>query len=153
MKDVYIHEMADVQSECIGEGTRIWQYVVILKGAVIGRNCNICSHVFIENKVRIGDGVTIKSGVQVWDGVCLEDGVFVGPNVTFTNDKYPKSGNSFFDCLGVYVEKGASIGGGAVLLPGIRIGSGAVVGAGAVVTRDVEPGAIVIGNPARQLEK
>jgi len=88
---MYIHPNSDVQTKQVGEGTRIWQYVVVLPGAVIGRDGNICSHCFIENKVVVGDRVTVKCGVQLWDGVTLEDDVFVGPNVTFTNDLEPRS--------------------------------------------------------------
>ena len=122
-----IHPSSDVQSEQIGEGTRIWQYVVILPGAVIGRDGNICSHCFIENKVVVGDLVTVKCGVQLWDGVTLEDDVFVGPNATFTNDRYPRSRNSGFDMLKTLVRKGASIGANATILPGITIGAGCLI--------------------------
>ncbi|MEY3852026.1 MAG: dTDP-3-amino-3,6-dideoxy-D-galactose N-acetyltransferase and dTDP-6-deoxy-D-hex-4-ulose isomerase [Verrucomicrobiota bacterium] len=146
-----IHPSSDVQSKQIGEGTRIWQYVVILPGAVIGRDGNICSHCFIENKVVVGDRVTVKCGVQLWDGVTLEDDVFVGPNATFTNDRYPRSRNSGFDMLKTLVRKGASIGANATILPGITIGAGATVGAGAVVTKDVPDGVTVVGNPARPI--
>ena len=85
------HKTALVESTSIGKGTRVWAFVNILPGAVIGSDCNICDHVFIENDVIIGDRVTIKSGVQLWDGVRLEDDVFIGPNATFTNDKFPRS--------------------------------------------------------------
>jgi acetyltransferase-like isoleucine patch superfamily enzyme len=137
-----------VQSKQIGEGTRVWQYVVILPGAVIGRDCNICSHCFIENKVVVGDRVTVKCGVQLWDGVTLEDDVFVGPNATFTNDLQPRSRNSAAKLLPTLVKKGASIGANATILPGLTIGEGAMVGAGAVVTKDVPPAVTVLGNPA-----
>lgn len=133
----------------VGSRTRVWQFVVILPGAVIGDDCNICSHCFVENDVMVGDRVTVKSGVQLWDGVRLEDDVFVGPNVTFTNDRMPRSrvrANAFAQTV---VRRGASIGGGATILPGIEIGERAMVGAGAVVTRDVPERAIVAGNPAR----
>ena len=148
MNNPYIHSLADVQSINVGADTRIWQFAVVLPGAQIGRHCNICSHCFIENDVVIGDRVTVKSGVQLWDGLRVADDVFIGPNVTFTNDKYPKSRNSNFSLASTYIEAGASIGGGATLLPGVRIGAGAIVGAGAVVTKDVPAGATVVGNPA-----
>lgn len=144
-----IHPSSDVQTKAIGEGTRVWQYVVVLPGARIGRDCNICSHCLIENDVVLGDRVTVKSGVQLWDGLRVEDDVFIGPNVTFTNDRHPSSGNRDFRCESTVLEKGCSIGAGAVLLPGVTIGEGALVGAGAVVTHDVSAGTIVVGNPAR----
>lgn len=144
-----IHETADVKSRNIGEGTRIWQFVVILSSAKIGRNVNICSHCLIENDVVIGDRVTIKSGVQLWDGIRVYDDVFIGPNVTFTNDKFPRSKIYPEKFLETRIESGASIGGGAIILPGVTIGTGAMVGAGAVVTKSVPPYAIVTGSPAR----
>jgi len=144
-----IHPSSDVQSKQIGEGTRVWQYVVILSGAVIGRDGNICSHCFIENQVVVGDRVTVKCGVQLWDGVTLEDDVFVGPNATFTNDREPRSRNAGATLLPTLVKKGASIGANATILPGLTIGEGAMVGAGAVVTKDVPPRTLVVGNPAR----
>jgi UDP-2-acetamido-3-amino-2,3-dideoxy-glucuronate N-acetyltransferase len=149
MKNPIIHKLADVHSSNIGIGTRIWQYVIILAAARIGRDCNICSHCLIENDVVIGDRVTIKSGVQLWDGIRIGNDVYVGPNVTFCNDKYPKSRNSEFSRLQTWVGHGASIGGGATILPGVRIGANSMVGAGAVVTKEVPIGAIVVGNPAR----
>lgn len=149
----FIHSLADVQSRSIGSGTRVWQFVVILAGAKIGQDCNICAHSLIEADVIVGDRVTIKSGVQLWDGLRVGDDVFIGPNVTFTNDKYPKSRNGDFVRSMTWIEDGASLGGGATVLPGIRIGAGAIVGAGAVVTRDVPAGATVIGNPAKILKK
>ena len=146
---MFIHPSADVQSKQIGEGTRIWQFVVVLPGAVIGRDGNICSHCFIENKVVVGDRVTVKCGVQLWDGVTLEDDVFVGPNATFTNDLAPRSRNAAAQLLPTLVKKGASIGANATILPGLTIGEGAMVGAGAVVTKDVPSRTLVVGNPAR----
>lgn len=148
-RNFMIHSTADVQTKSIGDGTRIWQYVVVLGGAVIGSETNICSHCFVENDVIVGDRVTIKSGVQLWDGVRLEDDVFVGPNVTFTNDKYPRSKHYPESFSTLVVKAGASIGGGAVVMPGITIGSRAMVGAGAVVTKDVPDGMLVLGNPAK----
>lgn len=145
----YVHETTDLKSESIGAGTRVWQYVVILPGATIGKDGNICSHCLIESDVVIGDRVTIKSGAQLWDGLRVGDDVFIGPNVTFTNDKFPRSRIHPEKFPETRIESGASIGGGAVILPGIVIGAGAMVGAGAVVTRSVPPHAIVSGNPAR----
>jgi len=144
-----IHATADVKSNSIGPRTTIWQYVVVLSGAKIGSDVNICSHCLIENHVTVGNRTTIKSGVQLWDGLHIGDDVFVGPNATFTNDKFPRSKVRPENFLKTRIENGASIGGGAVILPGIVIGLGAMVGAGAVVTKSVPPYAIVIGNPAR----
>lgn len=148
---VFIHPSALVDATIIGSGTRIWQFVVVLSGAQIGSDTNICSHVFVENDVRVGSRVTIKAGVQLWDGLRIEDDVFVGPNVTFTNDRHPRSGNRDFTLEPTILRKGCSIGAGACILPGIEIGEEATVGAGAVVTRNVAPGTTVVGNPARLL--
>lgn len=144
-----IDKSAQVFTENIGERTNIWQFVVILKQAQIGSDCNICSHVLIENDVVIGNRVTIKSGVQIWDGVTLEDDVFVGPNASFSNDKFPRSKKHQKEVLRTVIRKGASISSGAVLLPGIEVGENAMIGAGAVVTSNVPPNAIVKGNPGR----
>ena len=146
----YIHPSSDVQSNDIGEGTRVWQYVVILPGAKIGKNCNICSHCFIENDVEIGDNVTVKPMVAICDGVTIEDGVFIGPHVSFTNDRHPKSGNRGFKLERTTVKKGASIGAGSMVMAGITVGEGAMSAAGSVVTRDVRPGVTVFGCPARE---
>ncbi|NNE04389.1 MAG: isomerase [Xanthomonadales bacterium] len=147
---IFVHKDGLVeQGATLGVNTRVWAFSHVLPGAVIGDDCNICDHVFIENDVRIGDRVTVKSGVQLWDGVRLEDDVFVGPNVTFTNDKFPRSKNYPAKFSETVVRKGASIGANATLLPGIDIGTGAMVGAGAVVTSDVPAHAIVTGNPAK----
>lgn len=144
-----IHPLSDVQTARIGGNTRIWQFVVILPNARIGADCNVCSHVLIENDVIIGDRVTVKSGVQLWDGLRVEDDVFIGPNVTFTNDPFPRSKQYPPAFAITTVKAGASIGGGATILPGITIGRGAMVGAGAVVTKSVPDYALVVGNPAR----
>ncbi|RLL49704.1 N-acetyltransferase [Mariprofundus sp. EBB-1] len=143
------HSLADVQAKEIGDNSRVWQFVVILPNARIGKDCNICSHCLIENDVVIGDRVTVKSGVQLWDGIRVGNDVFIGPNVTFTNDKYPKSGNVDFRLYNAWVEDGASIGGGATILPDIRIGESAIIGAGAVVTKSVPAYGKVVGNPAK----
>ncbi len=147
--DVFIHPLADVQSSAIGAGTRVWQFAVIVKGARIGRDCNICAHTFVEGGVVVGDDVTLKCGVYLWDGIELGDQVFVGPNATFTNDAFPRSRQHPAEYARTIVEKGASIGANATLLPGIRIGENAVIGAGAVVIADVPARAVVVGNPAR----
>ena len=148
-----IHPTSDVQSTNIGENTNIWQFCVVLPKAKIGRNCNICAQVLIENDVVIGDNVTIKSGVQVWDGITIEDDVFVGPNATFTNDLFPRSKNPDWQLKRTLVKKGASIGANATILAGITIGENAMIGAGSVVTKDVPANAVVYGNPARQIRE
>ncbi|MEZ9596454.1 acyltransferase [Shewanella sp. 10N.261.52.F9] len=148
-----IHNLSDVQSIDIGNDTNIWQFCVVLPQAKIGKECNICSHCLIENDVEIGDRVTIKSGVQIWDGIKVEDNVFIGPNVTFTNDKSPRSKeypDYFFKTI---IKKNASIGANSTILPGITIGEFAMIGAGSVVTKDVKPYSTVIGNPAREIIK
>lgn len=144
-----IHLLADVNDACIGENTRVWQFSVILSGAQIGENCNICAHTLIEGDVIIGNNVTVKSGVFLWNGTRIEDNVFIGPNVTFTNDPFPRSKLYPEAFSGITIKQGASIGANATLLPGITIGVSAMVGAGAVVTRDVPDLAVVVGNPAK----
>lgn len=143
------HNNAIVESENIGDSTKIWAFSQILPGAIIGNDCNINSHVFIENDVTIGDKVTIKSGVQIWDGIRIETDVFIGPNATFTNDKFPQS-KQYPDAFSkTIIREGASIGANATILAGVTIGKNAMVGAGAVVTKNVPANAIVVGNPAR----
>lgn len=148
-----IHPLSDCQNSNIPESTNIWQYCVVLPGARIGENVNICSHCFIENDVRIGNNVTVKCGVQLWDGIELEDNVLIGSNVTFTNDMYPRSKNREWKLLRTKVCKGASVGAGSTLLPGITIGEKALIGAGSVVTKDVPAGEIWVGNPARFVKR
>lgn len=145
----FVHPLADVAECSIGDGTKVWQFVVILKGAEIGRDCNICAQTLIESDVVVGDRVTVKSGVQLWDGTRVEDDVFIGPNVTLTNDLYPRSKQYPDEFSGIRICKGSSVGANATILPGITIGEEAMVGAGAVVTEDVPPKAVVVGNPAR----
>ena len=147
--NVFVHASASVETSRIGPDTRVWQFCVVLEGAVIGADCNISSHCFIENDVIIADRVTVKSGVQLWDGIRIADDVFIGPNVTFTNDKYPRSQHYHDSFPETVVEKGASIGANATILPGLRIGAGAMVGAGTVVTGDVPDRTVVTGNPGR----
>jgi UDP-2-acetamido-3-amino-2,3-dideoxy-glucuronate N-acetyltransferase len=146
---VQIHPQALVESSAIGAGTRVWAFAHVLPGARIGRDCNICDGVFIENDVVVGDRVTVKCGVQLWDGVRLGDDVFVGPNATFTNDPLPRSRQHPATFATTVVGAGASIGANATILPGLTIGAGAMIGAGAVVTGSVPPHAKVIGNPGR----
>jgi UDP-2-acetamido-3-amino-2,3-dideoxy-glucuronate N-acetyltransferase len=143
------HEQAIVETTAVGDDTRVWAFAHILPSARIGRDCNVCDHVFIENDVVVGDRVTIKCGVQLWDGITLEDDVFVGPNATFTNDGMPRSRQHQPQVLRTVIRRGASIGANATILPGLTIGERAMIGAGAVVTRDVPPDTIVTGNPAR----
>lgn len=143
------HELSLCESQLIGNNTRIWAFVHILPNARIGNDCNICDHVFIENDVVLGDRVTVKCGVQIWDGIKIEDDVFIGPNVTFTNDKFPRSKKYPDNFLSTLIKKGASLGANATILPGLTIGERAMVGAGAVVTKSVPANAIVTGNPAK----
>ena len=147
--NVMLHPNALCESVNIGANSRIWAFTHILPGAHIGMDCNIFDHVFIENNVLIGNRVTIKCGVQIWDGITIEDDVFVGPNVTFTNDLFPRSKIYPPNFLPTLIEKGASIGANATILPGISIGKNAMIGAGTVVTQSVPPNAIIVGNPAR----
>jgi len=147
---VFIHKSAEVQSKKIGKDTKVWQCTVILEGAQIGRNCNISAHNFIENDVTIGNNVTIKCGVYIWDGITVEDDVFIGPNATFTNDKYPKSKVCPDQFAKTLIKKGASIGANATILCGLTIGENAIIGAGSVVTKDVPPDTVWYGNPAEQ---
>ena len=148
-----IHPLSDCQNKNIPESTKIWQYCVVLPEAKIGENCNICSHCFIENDVKIGNDVTVKCGVQLWDGITIEDNVFIGSNVTFTNDRYPRSKNKNWELLRTHVCKGATIGAGVTVLPGITIGERAIIGAGSVVTKDVPPNELWIGVPATFVKK
>lgn len=149
MSNYFVHTLADVQATRIGANTRIWQFVVVLPKAVIGSDVNICSHCLIENDVIVGDRTTIKSGVQLWNGLRIGDDVFIGPNASFTNDRFPRSRHTPERFLETLIKDGASIGAGAVVLPGITIGARAMVAAGAVVTRSVPANAIVVGNPAK----
>jgi acetyltransferase-like isoleucine patch superfamily enzyme len=145
-----IHPLADVQTKQIGEKTTVWQFAIILKNAVIGSNCNINCHTFIENDVIIGDNVTVKSGVYLWDGIRVENGVFIGPNATFVNDQFPKSKQYPSEFQQTILRKGCSIGANATILGGLEIGEHALIAAGSVVTKNVIPNALMVGNPAKQ---
>lgn len=148
-----IHHLSDVKSKKIGKGTVVWQFAVILPNAVIGENCNINCHTFIENDVVLGDRVTLKAGVYLWDGIRLENDVFIGPNVTFVNDKFPRSKKYPQKFQNTIIREGASIGANATILGGVEIGRFAMVGAGSVVTKDVEEYTVVYGNPAQPYRK
>jgi UDP-2-acetamido-3-amino-2,3-dideoxy-glucuronate N-acetyltransferase len=143
-----IHPLADVQSTRIGEGTMVWQFAIILSGAVIGKNCNINCHTFIENDVIIGDNVTVKSGISIWDAIRIEDDVFLGPHVVFTNDLRPRS-KQRVQYPTTTIKKGASLGASTTVLAGVTIGKYAMTGIGSIVTRNVPDHALVFGNPAR----
>lgn len=148
-----IHPLSDCKNHNIPDSTNIWQFCVVFPKASIGENCNICSHCLIENDVRIGNNVTIKCGVQIWDGIEIEDDVFIGANVTFTNDKYPKSKNPNWTLLKTRICEGVSIGAGSTILPGITIGANVVIGAGSVVTKSIPDNELWFGNPARFVRK
>src|SRR5688572_24453525 len=152
MTQAFVHSSAIVETTQIGEGTRIWAYTHVMPDVAIGVDCNIGDHCFIESGATIGNQVTIKNGNMVWEGVHLEDGVFVGPQVVFTNDLYPRSprlpqvhnryaGRGWLKPT--VVKEGASVGAGAVILPGLIIGEFCLVGAGSTVTRSFPPHALV----------
>lgn len=143
-----IHPLSDVQSKNIGTGTYIWQFVVILKDAVVGKRCNVNCNVFIENDVFIGDDVTIKPGVQIWDGVHIKNNVMIGPNVTFTNDKIPISKNKDYKNEKTIINNFVSIGANSTILCGIEIGYKTLIGAGSVLTKSTDPYTVWYGNPA-----
>lgn len=149
----FVHPQALVETNVIGDGTRVWAFAHIMAGAIVGSNCNICDHAFVESGVVLGDGVTIKNGVAIWDGVTLGNHVFVGPNAVFTNDLNPraevKKGHDQF--VPTRVQEGATIGANATIVCGVTLGRYCFVGAGTVVIRDIAPYALVVGNPARQI--
>ena len=147
-----IHPLSDCLSDSIGKNSNVWQYVVILSKAVIGENCNICAHSFIENDVKIGDNVTVKCGVYLWDGITVEDNVQIGPNVTFTNDKYPRA-KTDFNLQRTLIKKYASIGAGSTILGGVTIGENAMIGAGSLVTKDIPANELWVGSPAKFVRK
>ncbi len=146
--DVFVHPLGLCGSEAVGPGSRVWAFAHVLPGAVIGREANICDHVFIEGGVVLGDRVTVKCHVALWDGLTAGDDVFIGPSAVFANDRYPRSKRSV-PAVPTTLLRGCSIGAGAVIVPGVTVGEFAMVGAGAVVTRDVPPFTLVVGNPAR----
>jgi len=146
---VFIHPQAIVETSIIGEGTRIWAFAHVLKGARIGKNVNIGDHCFIENEVTIGNNVVIKNGISIWDKVIIENDVFLGPSVVFTNELFPRS--SFPKGLEkTLIKNGATIGANTTLVTRITLGEYCTIGAGSVVTQDVSPFALMYGNPAKQ---
>lgn len=147
-----IHTLAECLNEKIDESTNVWQYVVILKSATIGKGCNICAQCFIENDVVIGDNVTIKNGVYLWDGITIEDNVQIGPNVTFTNDKYPRAKMPYI-LQKTLIKRNASIGAASTILGGVTIGENSMIGAGSLVTRDIPDNELWYGNPAKFIRK
>jgi UDP-2-acetamido-3-amino-2,3-dideoxy-glucuronate N-acetyltransferase len=153
LPDVQIHPAALCESTTVGAGTRIWAFAHLLPGAVIGRDCNVCDHVFVEGGVKIGDRVTVKNGVLLFTGVRVEDDAFLGPGVVFTNDRVPRREHPRRpeELLPTVVRRGATLGAGVVVVCGTDIGRYAVVGAGAVVARDVPDHALMVGNPGRRI--
>lgn len=148
--DVFVHPKAIVDEDAVvGLGTRVWAFAHIVRGAIIGEDCNICDHTFIEGKVFVGNRVTIKCGVYLWDGVRVEDDVHIGPCVAFTNDARPRSKAYSYVCLPTTLRQGCSIGANSTILGGHIVGRWAMVGAGSVVTHDVPDYALVVGSPAR----
>ncbi|MEO5350724.1 MAG: N-acetyltransferase [Magnetococcus sp. YQC-3] len=160
----FIHPQALCESQSVGAGTRIWAFAHVMAGAEIGAACNVCDHAFIESGARIGDRVTIKNRVLIWSGVVIEEDVFLGPAVTFTNDRHPRSPRMEgvpevqrrYHSPDTWLQRtlvcrGASIGAGSVIVPGVTIGAYSMVAAGTVVTRDVPPHRLVRGNPGRLL--
>lgn len=146
----FLHPHALVDSGAhIGPRTRVWAFAHVVRGAVVGEDCNLCDHTFIEGKVVIGNRVTLKCGVFLWDGIRVDDDVFIGPGAVFTNDPRPRSRQIPASYPETRLMQGCSVGAGAVILPGLTIGCWSMVAAGAVVTRDVAPYSLVVGNPAR----
>jgi len=151
-KTVFVHPNGLIDEGAkVCAGTRVWAFAHIVKGAVVGEDCNICDHTFIEGRVRLGDRVTLKCGVFLWDGVVAEDDVFIGPAAVFVNDLRPRSRNAQWELTSTLLREGCSIGANATVLSGLTVGRFSMVGAGAVVTRDVPDFALVIGSPARRL--
>lgn len=150
-KEYFAHETAVIDDGCkIGKGTKIWHFCHIMSGSEIGENCNIGQNVVVSPGVRLGKNVKVQNNVSIYTGVICEDDVFLGPSMVFTNIINPRSAIIRKDSyVPTVVEKGASIGANSTIICGNRIGSYSFIGAGAVVTRDVQPYALVVGNPAK----
>lgn len=149
-----VHATALVQGAELGPDVEVLQFAVVRAGARVGAGTRVCSHAYVDAGVIVGRGCKVKNHAFLCEGVVLEDGVFVGPGATFTNDRHPRaSRRARRPFPRTVVRTGATIGAGAVILPGVEIGAGATVAAGAVVVRDVPPGATVAGNPARVLRQ
>lgn len=148
MANYFKHPSALVETKQIGDGTRIWAFSHIMKGAVIGKNCNICDHCFIESGAVVGNNVTIKNGVSIWDKVTIEDNVFIGPNVVFTNDLLPRSGKKWTP-LETMIREGATVGANTTILCGIEIGKYSLIGAASLIAQTAPPYVLLYGNPAR----
>jgi len=149
VRGYFAHPMALIdEGVSIGRGTRVWAFAHVVSGAILGEDCNICDHTFIEGGVRIGHRVTVKCGAFLWDGLTIEDDVFIGPSAVFTNDNRPRSKQHLKTYLQTTLKKGCTIGANSTILPGVSIGCWAMVGAGAVVTHDVPDYALVVGSPA-----
>lgn len=149
MGDYFKHPLALVESDEIGDGTRIWAFAHVMRGGKVGKNCNIGDHCFIEAGARIGDNVTVKNHVAIWNGVTVEDWAFIGPDVALTNDLKPRSRDPQWVLSKTQIGESATVGANATILCGVTIGRCAFVGGGAVVTKDVPSYALVYGNPAR----
>lgn len=147
-----IHKLAECLSNNVDDSSNIWQFVVVLPNAIIGKDCNICSQCFIENDVKIGNNVTVKNGVYLWDGITIEDNVQIGPNVTFTNDKYPRA-KMPYTLQRTLIKKNASIGAASTILGGVTIGENAMIGAGSLVTKDIPANELWYGTPAKFIRK
>jgi UDP-2-acetamido-3-amino-2,3-dideoxy-glucuronate N-acetyltransferase len=148
----FIHSTANISPDAhIGEGTKIWINVQVREQADIGTNCILSKDVYIDQAVLVGNNCKIQNSVSVYQGVTIEDDVFIGPNVTFTNDKVPRAFNVDWKITPTIVKRGASIGANATIVCGIVIGEYAMVAAGSVVTKDVPPYTLVMANPARQV--
>jgi UDP-2-acetamido-3-amino-2,3-dideoxy-glucuronate N-acetyltransferase len=147
---VYVHPLGLCESDRVGAGTRIWAFAHVMEGSVVGRDCNVCDHAFVETGAVVGDRVTLKNGVAVWDRVTIADDVFVGPFAVFTNDLNPRAAfkKDATQFLPTTVGPGATIGANATIVCGHVVGENAFVGAGATVVDDVAPYALVVGTPA-----